>query len=101
MSDIQPEETELAPEDIAGYVTLKNEMYPEGFEMEIPHLGIVSNYGTKALNVVQIAEFRGAGFEWPDDDHLVVVVAEAPEEVINLEELPPPPFDSSTTGGEQ
>jgi hypothetical protein len=91
---------ELDASEIAGYVTVENHFYPEEYEVEIPHLGTLPNFGTKALDAVQVETFKNAGYEWPEDNHLVLVVKE-PEPVVEEEESSPPPPDEEPTGGSE
>jgi hypothetical protein len=93
-------DTNLEPEEIAGYVTVENHFVTEGTEIEIPHLGTVPNFGTKALDSVQVNNFKDAGFEWPDDNNLVIVTKDPdPEPVVvdvPLEDDDTSEFDGGT-----
>jgi hypothetical protein len=68
--------TDLAPEDIAGYVTVHNQFVPQGEEVVVPALGSVANGSTKALDVSQVETFKSMGFEWPDNNDLVITISD-------------------------
>jgi hypothetical protein len=61
-------------------VTVHNDFYPEGEEIEIAGLGSVPNHGTKELSDNQVLFYKAAGYEWPEDDHLVIEIKDISHE---------------------
>jgi hypothetical protein len=59
-----------------GTVRVENHFYPEGEEFDMPGLGRVINFQDVEVDEVQIAEYKGQGFAWPEDGNLKIVVAE-------------------------
>jgi hypothetical protein len=85
-----------------GTVRVEDHHYPEGEEFTVPGLGMVKNFEDTEVDDVQIATFKGMGFEWPEDQDTLTFVSQEPEPeeeqpVESVEEGTPADV---TTGGE-
>lgn len=87
-----------------GTVRVEDHHYPEGEEFNVPGLGVVKNFEDTEVDDVQIATFRGMGYDWPEDQDSLLLVSQEPEPepeeeqpVESVEEGTPA---EPTTGGE-
>jgi hypothetical protein len=57
---------------MSGTVYVDNPTLPDGYEFEIPGLGLVKNRVEREVDDSQVGAFVAAGNDWPDNNKLVL-----------------------------